>query len=183
MGNRYSRIRQGAQLNQALDNYINYLQTPRTPNLNSQGPRNLSMTNYVTPFMTDLAADEKAAAQVNPDHYNELQATINAGGTGAAVTDTLGADSVVSLPKFRAARVVLFENNTRNVTVETSDVTAQRYLKYTGTRRSCPFGRNLENDDQMDAFLQVKAGLMTLFAASEIKRVSLTREKVGVERA
>lgn len=179
---RYSRIRQGAQLNQALTNYISYISTPRTPNLNSQGPRNLTATAYVTPFMIDVAADEKATSRVNPNHYSELQATINAGGTGAAVTDTLGADSVVSLPKFRAARVVLFENATRAVTVETSDVTAQRYLKYSGSRRSCPFGRNLENDDQMDAFLQVKAGLMTLFSASDIKRVSLTREQVGVER-
>lgn len=183
MGNRYSRIRQGAQLNAALTNYINYLQTPRTPNLNSQGARNLSKIAYVTPFMVDIAVDELCSARVNPDHYTTLQTSINGAGTGAAVTDALGGNSVVSIPKFRAARVVFFHNTTRQVTVETSDVTNQRYLKYSGDRESCPFGRNTATDDQMDAFLQVKAALLTAFAASEIKRVSLTRERVGVEAA
>ena len=183
MSNRYSRIRHGAQLNAALTNYIQYLSTPRTPNLNSQGARNLTSTAYVTPFGTDVEADEVASSRVNPDHYTELQPTINGAGTGAQVTDAIGANNVVSIPKFRAARVVLFENATRTVTVATSGVTANRYLSYAGDRRSCPFGRNLENDDQMDAFLQVKAGLLQLFNASAVKRVSLTREVIGVERA
>ena len=90
---------------------------------------------------------------------------------------------MVNIPKFRAARIVFFTNATRAVQVATSDVTGLRYLSYNGERSSCPFGRNLENDDQMDAFLQVKAALLQAFSGNEIKRVSLTREQVGVERA
>jgi hypothetical protein len=183
MGNRYSRIRQGAQLNQALTNYINYLSTPRVPNVNSRGARNLNQQVYVTPFKVDVATDEVAAARVNPDHFTRLGTLINGAGTGASVETTLGANSVVSLPKFRAARVVYQHANTRVVSVETSDITGTRYLKYENVDRfSCPFGRNLENDDEGDSFLAVKAAILQA-ETGEIRRVSWTREKVGVETA
>lgn len=179
---RYSRIRQGAQLNQALQNYITHLSTPRVPNLNSQGPRNLTKQVYVTPFKADVAADEVAAAKMNPDHFTRLGARVNGAGTGAQVDEAIGANSIVSLPGFRAARVVLFHNATRAVTVSTSEVTGTRYLRYAGDRFSCPFGRALENDDEGDAFLAIKAAI---FAAEtgDVIRVSWTREKLGVERA
>jgi hypothetical protein len=175
---RYSRIRQGAQLNQALTNYRTYLGTPRTPNLNSQGARNLSKRVYITPFLIDVAADEVAQARMNPDHFTRLGARVNAAGTGASVDEALGANSIVALGKFRAARVVLFHNNTRQVTVETSQVTQTRYLKYTGERYSCPFGRNLATDDEADAFLGVRAAIEAA-ETGDIVRVSWTREKVG----
>lgn len=179
---RYSRIRQGAQLNQALENYKNYIGTPRVPNLNSQGPRNLTKQVYVTPFKVDVATDEVAAAKMNPDHFTRLGARVNGAGTGAQVDEAIGANNIVSLPKFSPARVVLFHNATRVVSVETSAVTGTRYLKYAGDRFSCPFGRNLENDDEGDAFLAIKAAI---FAAEtgDVIRVSWTREKIGVERA
>ncbi|MGD1906448.1 MAG: hypothetical protein ACFB0C_10705 [Leptolyngbyaceae cyanobacterium] len=178
MGNRYSRIRRGAQYNEALTNYITHLSTPRVPNLNSQGPRNLNKTVYVNPFKIDIAADELARAKMNPDHFVRLGARVNAAGTGGSVEENLGANSIVALSKFRAARVVLFHNATRTVTVETSEVTRQRYLKYAGDRFSCPFGRNLENDDEADAFLGIRAAIEAA-ETGDIVRVSWTREKVS----
>jgi hypothetical protein len=175
---RYSRIRQGAQLNQALTNYINYLSTPRVPNLNSQGPRNLTKTVYVTPFKTDIAADEVARARMNPDHFARLGARVNGAGTGASVEEAIGANNIVSIPKFRAARVVLYHNATRQVTVATSAVTQQRYLNYGGDRFSCPFGRNLENDDEADAFNGVRAAIEAA-ETGDIVRVSWVREKLS----
>ncbi len=175
---RYSRIRQGAQLNQALTNYRNYLATPRTPNLNSQGPRNNSKRVYVRPFKIDVATDELAMAKMNPDHFTRLGARVNATGTGAQVDEVLGSNAIVTLPKFRAARAVLFHNATRQVTVETSAVTGQRYMKYNGDRFSCPFGRRLENDDEADAFLGIRAAIEAA-ETGDIVRVSWTREKVS----
>jgi hypothetical protein len=177
---RFSRIRQGAQLNQAFTNYQNYLATPRVPNLNSQGPRDLSLIVYVVPFKMDVAADEVASARMNPAHYTRLSPYVNAAGTGAQVTDTLGANSVVSMNKFSAARLVYNHNNTRIVSTPTSRFTQQRYLKYDTDRFSCPFGRNLENDDEGDAFLAAKAALLAA-ETGEIRRVSWTRENVGIE--
>lgn len=176
---RYSRIRQGAQLNNALTNYINYLSTPRVPNLNSRGARDLSQRVYVTPFKIDIAADEVAMVRVNPAGFTRLAARINGAGTGASVEQNLGANSVVALPKFSAARVVLFHNATRVVNVATSQVTNSRYLNYAGDRFSCPFGRNLENDDEADAFLAVKAAVQAAETGAVV-RVSWTREKIGL---
>lgn len=182
MGSRYSRIRQGAQLNNALTNYIAYLQTPRTPNLNSQGARDLTKTVYIAPFKVDIGATEVASAKMNPTHFTRLGARVNAAGTGAAVDENLGSNSVVALPKFRSARVVLFHNATRSVTVATSEVTNSRYLRYAGDRFSCPFGRNLENDDEGDAFLGIKSAVVAAETGAVV-RVSWTREQLGVERA
>lgn len=53
---RYTDIRRGAQLNQALGNYITYLQTPRDPQVGSRGARPPQRQVYVTPFNFDLDA-------------------------------------------------------------------------------------------------------------------------------
>lgn len=182
MGGRYSDIKRAAKLQAGLTNYINYLQTAATrpSRIGTQGPRNLTQIVYVEPFTVTVAADEVVAARCTPESYNALNASIN-GSSIAGVANTLGAKAVVSFPKFSAARVVLFRNNTRVVNVETSDVTGLRYLKYTGDRFSCPFGGTANVDDMMDAFLDVKARLLTANAAAAVKRVSLVREKVGVE--
>lgn len=184
MGRRYSDIKRAAKLKQGLDNYVNYLQTSATrpSRIGTQGPRNLSQTVYVEPFTIDYGVDGVVMARANPAHYNALQATINASPQAAVITNATG-KTQLSLPKFSAARVVLFRNNTRSVTVATSDVTGLRYLKYNGDRFSCPFGGTADVDDMISAFLDVKARLLVANAAAAVKRVSLVREKVGIEAA
>lgn len=184
MGRRFSDVKRGAKLNTALNNYINYLQTAgtRPSRIGTQGPRNLSVYLYIQPFTVTVAADEYLQARCTPDSDTKLRAIVN-GVSDAAVTNTLGANTVITLPKFKAARIVYFENSTRSVSVQSSDVTGLQYLKYNGERFSIPFGAQAAANDQTDAFLQAKAAILAANAAAAVKRVSLTREYVGVEAA
>lgn len=183
MGRRYSDIRRAAKLQTALDNYIQHLQTmgTRPSKIGQYGPRNLNTTAYVAPFTTTVAIGEVVAGKCTDDSYTTLSTAIN-GSSLAAVSDAIGADTLINIPKFRAARVIMFLNATRSVTVETSDVTGLQYLKYAGTRYSCPFGATADTDDQMDAFLDIKAALLAANSAADVCRVSLQREYIGVER-
>ncbi|MBE9159720.1 hypothetical protein IQ265_23205 [Nodosilinea sp. LEGE 06152] len=182
MGRRYSDIKRAAKLQQGLTNYINHLQTAATrpSKVGTRGARDLSQIVYIEPFTVGIEADEVVQARCSPTSFTTLSTAINASSI-ARVTAALGAKTVVNFPKFSPARIVLFRNNTRAVTVATSDVTGLQYLKYNGNRFSCPFGATADIDDQMDSFLDVKARLLTANAAAAVKRVSLVREKVGVE--
>lgn len=184
MGNRYSDIKRGAELQAALTNYTNYLQTAATrpSKIGTQGARDLSKIVYIWPFTAEVGITGKCTAKCSQESFTTLSTYINAS-PKANVGATLGADSLVSLPKFRASRVVFFQNNTRVASVATSDVTALKYLKYAGNRTSCPFGATADADDEMEAFLDIKAALLQAFASSAVKRVSLSRERVGVEAA
>ena len=176
---RYSDIRRGAQLNAALQAYVNYLSTPRVPNVGGGTARGPQTTLYLTPFGQDLDANTRVSAKANTDSYGALQTYVVTGNGAEAVT-TLGTDTLVELKKFRAARIVWFRNTARTVQVATSNVTNQRYLKYNGDRDSCPFGRATETDDQMDVFNAMKADILAQNNTLLINRVSLTREKIGV---
>jgi hypothetical protein len=178
MGRRYSDIRRAAQLKAALDNYVDYLQTPRPPRLNTKGPRDNSQVVFLAPFTISVGTDEVVAARVNPAHYTKLGATIN-GASGAEVLAAIGTKELIDLGQFTAARLVLFENSTRSVTVETSEVTGTQYLKYAGERYSCPFGAQAATDDMIDAYQAAKAAVLVagVTASADVKRVSLIREK------
>lgn len=174
---RYSRIRQGAQLNEALTNYINYLQTPRQPRVGSQGPRPPRRAVYVTPFGFDVQASELVRVSNGVDDYTALASQINQAGTGGEVTDTLGSNSVAQVGSFSPARVVWFRNSTISTQVRRSEVTNQEYLDYNGDRSSCAFGRENADDNQYDAFDAIKAVILAGNAGLELNRVSLTRER------
>ncbi|MEL6605356.1 MAG: hypothetical protein AAFP20_19255 [Cyanobacteria bacterium J06614_10] len=177
MGNRYSRIRQGAQLNTALTNYINHLTTPRTPNVGSRGPRDPRKSVYVTPFGFDIATGEVVRATNAIDAYTALAAQINAAGTGGEVTDTLGSKTIAQVGSFSPARIVWFRNATLSTQVVKSDITKLDYLKYNGDRSSCAFGREAADDNMYDAFDAIKAAILSGNAGLELNRVSLTRER------
>lgn len=182
MGNRYSDIKRGARLQEGLTNYVNYLNTlgTRPTKIGQYGPRNLDKLLFVQPFTAQVDTTEFCSAQNTTDGFTTLGTYIN-GSTFAATTDNLGAGTLVQFPKFRAARVVLFRNATRSVTVVRSDVTNLEYLKYAGERFSCAFGATADTDDQMEAFADVKtATLAALQGANAVCRVSLSREYVGV---
>ena len=178
MGSRYSDIRRGAQLNEDLNNYINYLSTPRTPNVGGGTPRGAQRQLFLTPFGQDIETDQVVQVQANADSYTALSAYI-VSGNGAAVDTAVGTKTIANLKGFRPARVVWFRNATRSVTVARSEVTNRQYLKYAGDRASCPFGRATATDDQMDVFNAIKADILTNNASLEVNRVSLTREKIS----
>lgn len=179
MGRRYSDIKRATELKEALTRYTTYLTTPRPRQLNSRGPRDTSKIVFLAPFTITVGTDEVVQARVNPAHYTKLGASINGAGTGAEVLETVGAKTLIDLGRFSSARVVLFENSTRSVTVATSDVTGTQYLKYAGDRYSCPFGAKLATDDMIDAYQAVKAAVLVAgtTATADVKRVSLIREK------
>lgn len=183
MARRYSDIKRAAQLQAGLTAYIAYLQNSanRPSGVGTKGPRGLNKTVFVAPFTTQVAATELCAAKVRQDAFNMISPSILGGSTKANVAETLGANTLVSFPRFRASRVVLFHNAARVAAAEPSKVTGIRYLKYEGDHFSCPMGATADTDDEMEAFLDVKAALLVALAASEVKRVSLNREFVGVE--
>lgn len=178
MGRRYSDIKRATELQSALTNYTNYLTTPRVRQLNTRGPRDTSKIVFLAPFTITVALDEVVQARVNPDHYTKIGAAINSA-AGAEVLEVIGSKTLVDLGRFTAARLVLFENSTRQVSVETSNVTGTQYLKYTGERFSCPFGAQAATDDLIDAYQEAKAAVLAAgtTATADVKRVSLIREK------
>jgi len=180
MSRRYSRIREGARLNTALTNYIQYLQTlgTRDPQLNSQGARGATQQVFWHPFGILFTATEVYPSRVNPASYTLLAPYINGAGTGASVANVLGGDALVEEKGARPARVVWFRNATRAVAVARSEVTNMQYLKYNGDRDSCPFGANTEADNEIDAFNQIKGAILEATANNEINRVSLQRERM-----
>jgi hypothetical protein len=177
---RYSDIKRGAKLKVGLDNYINHLQTmgTRPSRIGTRGAMNLDETLFVQPFTVTVGINEYLQSRCTTGSKTKLLTIVN-GADDAAVADNLGANDLISLPKFRPARVVYFENATRSVSVQTSDVTGLQYLKYAGERFSLPFGAQTAAADQTDAFLAAKAAILTANAAADIKRVSLSREYVG----
>lgn len=179
MGSRYSDIRRGAQLKQDLDNYIDYLQTPRTPNVGGGTPRAAQRILFLTPFGMDIDVAERVQVSASQDSHTALSSYIVTG-NGAEIDTTLGSNKVVNLSRFRPARVVWFRNGTKTTTVVRSDVTNRQYLKYAGDRDSCPFGRATATDDLMDVFNAIKADILTGNAGLAVNRVSLTREKISV---
>lgn len=178
MANRYSDIRRGAQLNDALTKYISYLQTPRVPNLNSRGARPQQQNVFVVPFNFDLATDEVIPLRASQDGVNVLATFINNAATNAELLTTIGSKQPVSNTGFKPAKVVYFRNTTRSVTVATSDITGRKYLKYAGDTYTAPFGRKTATDDQNDCFNAIK-GLILAQTGFEIQRVSLQVEKLS----
>lgn len=173
---RYSDIRRGQRLNQSLQNYVTYLTTPRTPNLNTRGARAAQRNVYIEPYGVDVATDEIFVVRSPVEGYNRLATLINGAGTQSQVGDTAGAKTPNEVAGFQPAKLVTFENATRSVTVATSDITQNRYLKYAGERYSCAFGKKTATDDLLDAIEILRAAAKAR-ANLEINRVSVTVER------
>lgn len=178
MARRYSRITSSARLRPALDKYLAYLAgtAERPSRVGTQGPRGNTKAVYVLPFGFDLPASTSIRSSVKPADYTLLSTFINGAGTGGEVVDTTSGD-VEQRTGFTAARVVFFLNATRSITTPDSAVTGLKYLKYAGTRYSCPFGRKAVDSDMIDAFDAIKAAILNANTGAAVKRVSLSREK------
>ena len=180
MARRYSRIIQSSRLRSAADRYIAYLQgqLDRTSRVGTQGPRKNTKNVYVTPFGFDIPVDEIYRSTVDPDAYTYLQTLIY--GNDGEVAETTTKD-VSPTTGFSSARIRILISANRSVEVKTSDVTGLEYLKYNGTRHSCPFGRKTETDDQHDVFQSIKTAFFAANSTAEVKRCNLSREKFSYQ--
>jgi len=174
---RYSDIRRGAQLQAALTAYTTYLTTARTPNLSTTNDRPVQIGAGVIPFGTDIAGD---MVSVNcPQTGATRLKTLIDGVDGAKVfTAAEVTGDIEDIIGFKPARITTFENATKTKTIETSEVTGQRYLKYAGERFSAPFGRETKagTDRMIPVFNALKAALLARTGLA-VNRVSLSPEK------
>ena len=179
MSKRYSRIASSARLRPALDKYIQHLSgtATRTSRINTRGAIGEKQEVAIIPFTFTVNAGEKVIVTTNKDDLQSQSGVINASSRAQIDTAVSAVTSPLRIPGFRAARVVSFINASRAVSVATSDVTGLQYLKYNGTRRSVVFGAQSANDDERDAFLDVKARISTANAAAAVKRISLVPER------
>lgn len=179
MANRYSRISGSARLRPALDRYVAYLQgaATRTSRIGTQGAAPERQEVGILPFTFSMDAGEQIIVTTGKEDLAAQGATINASSRAAITTAASSVTDPQRIPGFKAARVISFINPTRSATPKTSDVTGLQYLKYTGTRRSVVFGAKAANDDERDAFLDIKARLVTANASAAIKRFSLSPER------
>jgi hypothetical protein len=176
---RYSDIRRGAQLNEALTNYVQYLTTPRTPKTNTRGARPAQQQVFVLPYSIDLGTDQVVAVKSPTEGVNRLVPLINnTTDTQAEVLTAKGSKTPVVIQGFSPARLVTFENTTRSVTVATSDITKSKYLKYAGDRYQCAFGKKAANDDINDAFNILLAAAKAR-TGLEVNRVSMQPERIS----
>lgn len=181
---RFSDIKRGTELKAKQDAYLTYLSTVRTPNLNSRGAREPQDLCGVYPFDLDMAASDFAAVRGNQDGVNGLKATVN-NVTGAQVLHdgTYNAANAKTVTGFSPARVVYTHAQTRSVSTPPSRFTGRPYLKYNNlTRWACPFGRESSagTSKMSTIFPEVKAGILTIHANYEVRRVSLTPEKLSL---
>lgn len=169
MGRRYSRILQASYLNQAVDNYVQYIQqaSTRTRNIGGGTAKPPQVDLAIEPFNIDVASGEKWLARVGQPSRAQLGT-----GVGTAVQEVGGSVDAIKVAGFQPARISVFIGSGSS-TVATSKITGLRYLKYNGTNYSHPFGRVASTDREQEIFNNVKAAL-----AGANRRFSLRSERI-----
>lgn len=180
MARRYSQIKRGAEYDLALDNYITYIKnvdTRPTKRLQggSRGARRQTRYAAVRPFGVEMPAGTFAATRVGEESFTEVGSAV------ASRLFTSGANltGASRLDKFRPAKAVGFRGTGAAAYVQ-SKVTKLFYLKYTGDSFGVPFGAISDTEEEYAGSLIVKNAIITLFGAADIKRVSITAERVAV---
>lgn len=180
MARRFSQIKRGAEYEVALNNYVDYLQNAQTrPSKRLQGgirgARRITLPAAVRPFGIELPAGTFLETRVGQESNQELSSVVatrlfTSGANLAAATRT---------EKFRPARAAAFRGTGAAAYVQ-SKVTKLYYLKYTGDSFSIPFGATSDAEEEFAGSTAVKNAIITLFGAADIKRVSITPERVPV---
>lgn len=167
MARRFSRIKQASYLNQAVDNYINYLQTAATRPRNVGGgqPRPPQIALAIEPFTVATAADENYLAYASQPARSQMSSSI-----GTSAIEVGGAVNAKKVAGWSPARITMFVG-TGTSAVATSAITGLRYLKYNGSSYSHPFGKAAATDSEYDKFLAIRAVL-----AGNNRRFSLKSE-------
>jgi hypothetical protein len=181
MARRYSQIKRGAEYEVGLNNYIDYLRLAETrPTKRMQGgvrgARRQTIPAAVRPFGVDLGATALAAVRVGTESHQELGAAVTA---GRLATEGATLATAQRIEGFRPARVSAFRGSGAAAYVQ-SKVTKLYYLKYTGDSFSLPFGATAGAEEEHAGGTAVKAAILSAFGAADVKRVSISPEKVPV---
>jgi hypothetical protein len=160
MSRRFSQIKKGAEYNQGLDNYIDYLRNAESrPTKRLQGgvrgSRRTTVPAAVRPFGMVLEGDF-ALTRISTESQTGIGSTI------ATRTFTSGA------------------NLTAAVSYAQSKITKLYYLKYVGDTFTAPIGSLSDTEEEQTGGAAVKTAIIAAFGGSDIKRVSISPEKVPV---
>jgi len=180
MARRYSQVKRGAEYEVALDNYVEYLRNATTrPSKRLQGgirgARRITLPAVVRPFGIDLSVAPFVHIRVGQESFQEMTGTV----TGRIFTTGANLALGVKLDKFRPAKAAAFRG-TGAATYVQSRVTKLYYLKYTGDSFNIPFGATTETEEEYAGSAAVKTAILAAFGAADIKRISITPEKVPV---
>ncbi len=148
MSRRFSRIKQGAELNTALDNYITYLKNIDTrPSKRTQGgvrgSRRETVAAAVLPFGKEMGTGEYAATRVSTEGLTGLGTVLN----GRLYTQGAQLAGAIKILKFRPAKVTAFRG-TGAATYVQSKITKLYYLKYTGDTYGSLFGATSATEEE-----------------------------------
>lgn len=180
MARRYSQIKRGAEYEAALNNYVDYLkniETRPTKRLQGgiRGARRQTLPAALRPFGADLAAGVYLSTRVGQESSQEIGQTV----TGRLFTQGANLAAATKMSGFRPAKATAFRGTGAAAYVQ-SKVTKLYYLKYTGDNFSVPFGATSDAEEELAGGTAVKNAILTLFGAADIKRVSISPEKVPV---
>lgn len=181
MARRYSQIKRGAEYDLALNNYVDYLRTADTrPTKRMQGgvrgARRQTIPAALRPFGVDLGTDTLIAVRVGLESSQTLGAAIT---TARLTTDAAAQATAQRVEGFRPAKVSAFRGSGA-ATYQRSKVTKLYYLKYEGDTFNLPFGALTGAEEEHAGGTIVKAAVLSAFGAADIKRISISPEKVPV---
>lgn len=177
----YTRsLREAIRTAATLERYIANIRESATeqPNLNSRGARSRTRELAIIPFSFDTAVGTFALVTTTDRSWAALSTAI---GTQADSTPDAAASQKIS--GFRPAKVLYFMSASRSVSIETSERTGLRYLKYAGSNYSSPFGRapGDATQDEFDVFMTIRGELLPT-GFTGIRRVSHTVERRSLKR-
>lgn len=180
MARRFSQIKRGAEYDLGLTNYVDYIRNAATrPTKRLQGgtrgARRESVACAVRPFDADLGTDGYLRTRISQQTLTDLGSAI---GTRVFTTGTQFT-TATKLSGFRPARFSAFRG-TGNATYVQSKITKLYYLKYDGDSFSGVFGALTATEEESVGGAAVKAAIITAFGAADIKRVSISPEKIPV---
>ncbi len=180
MARRFGQIKKGAEYDTALDNYVAFIRDAATrPTKRMQGgtrgARRETIAASLLPFGLDMPADSFIQVRASRSSSTALSTPL----TNRLSTTSAQLAKSTPVARFRPARVAAFRGSGAAAYAQ-SKITKLWYLKYEGDNFSAPFGALTETEEEAAGATAVKAAIMTLFSASDIKRVSFSPEKVPV---
>jgi hypothetical protein len=168
-------LREAIRTAATLERYIQNIRDSATeqPNLNSRGPRSRTRQVAVVPFSFDMPANTFALVTTTDRSWTAMSAAL----TNFA-DDTIGSLDVQKVSGLTPAKILYFQAASRSVSIETSERTGLRYLKYAGNNYSAPFGRGTDGtQDQYDVFTEIRNELLPS-GYTGIRRVSHSVERM-----
>lgn len=172
--NRFSDVKRGARLNQALTTYLNRISNPPPPDPGSGGARPPRTIAGVRPF--GLPFDSQVVLVTRPTTLPLLETLLVPGQGADLIAAGALPQTAAKLAGFSPAKVTI-QYGARSVSTPTSEFTGLPYLKYNNlTREASPFGRATQTDQQFETFNRIRAEYISSQAATEIKRISFQEE-------